>query len=73
MSDIFKFLLNKLSKKRAILEFFHFAKDSFFVNMKKDYGNKVSSFGLFTSKVFAESFKWGLTNLFNGIDKMMNE
>ena len=41
--------------------------------MKKNYSNKVSNFGLFTSKSFAKGFKWGMNNLFNGIDKMVNE
>lgn len=47
--------------------------ENYIVNMKKDYSNKVSNFGLFTSKTFAEGFKWGMNNLFNGIDKMVNE
>lgn len=47
--------------------------ENYVVNMKKNYGNKISSFGLFTSKTFAEGFKWGMNNLFNGIDKMVNE
>lgn len=47
--------------------------ENYVVNMKKDYDNKVSSFGLFTSKTIANGFKWGMTNIFNGIDKMMNE
>ena len=47
--------------------------ENYVVNIKKDYSNKVSSFGLFTSKTFGEGVKWSLTNIFNGIDKMMNE
>ena len=47
--------------------------ENYVVNMKKNYGNKISSFGLFTSKIFAEGFKWGMNSLFNGIDKMVNE
>lgn len=47
--------------------------ENYVVNMKKDYDNKVSSFGLFTSKTIANGFKWVMTNIFNGIDKMMNE
>lgn len=47
--------------------------ENYVINMKKDYGNKVSSFGLFTSRVFAKGFKWTIANLFNGIDKVMNE
>ena len=42
------------------------------VNLKKDYGNKISSFGLFTSKVFSESFKWSMSNIFSAIDRAMN-
>ncbi len=47
--------------------------ENYVINMKKNYDNKVSSFGLFTSKAFAKGFKWGITNIFNGIDKMMND
>ena len=41
--------------------------------MKKDYGNKVSSFGLFTSKIFAKYFKKSMNVVFGGIDKMVND
>ena len=47
--------------------------ENYVVNMKKNYSNKVSNFGLFTSKSFAKGFKWGMNNLFDGIDKMVNE
>ncbi len=47
--------------------------ENYVVNIKKNYDNKISSFGLFTSKAFANGFKWGMTNFFNGIDKMMND
>lgn len=47
--------------------------ENYVVNMKKNYSNNVSNFGLFTSKSFAKGFKWGMNNLFNGIDKMVNE
>lgn len=47
--------------------------ENYVVNIRKDYSNKVSSFGLFTSKVFSESFKWGMTGFFNAIDRVMNE
>lgn len=47
--------------------------ENYVVDIKKDYGNKISSFGLFTSKTFAKGFKWGINNLFNGIDKMVND
>lgn len=47
--------------------------ENYVVNIKKNYDNKISSFGLYTSKALAEGFKWGMTGLFNGIDKMVNE
>ena len=46
--------------------------ENYVVNLKKDYGNKISSFGLFTSKVFSESFKWSMSNIFSAIDRAMN-
>lgn len=47
--------------------------ENYVVNLKKDYGNKVSSFGLFTSKVMAKTFKWTMTNVFEKVDKMVSE
>ncbi len=47
--------------------------ENYVSNIKKNYDNKVSNFGLFTSKVFADGFKWTMNGIFNGIDKMMNE
>ncbi len=47
--------------------------ENYVVNIKKDYGNKISSFGLFTSKTFAEYFKKAMNGIFNGIDKMVND
>ncbi len=47
--------------------------ENYVVNVKKDYGNKISSFGLFTSKTFAKYFKIGMNGIFGGIDKMVNE
>ena len=47
--------------------------ENYVVNMKKNYDNKVSSFGLFTSKVFAKYFKKSMNAIFGGIDKMVNE
>ena len=47
--------------------------NNYVVNLRKNYNNKISSFGLFTSKVFAKSFKWGMNSVFNVIDKMMDE
>lgn len=46
--------------------------ENYVVNLRKDYNNRVSSFGLFTSKIFAKTFKWGMNGIFNGIDKMMD-
>ncbi len=47
--------------------------ENYVVNIKKDYDNKVSSFGLFTSKTFAKYFKIGMNGIFGGIDKVVNE
>ncbi|MEE0699764.1 MAG: hypothetical protein U0M66_04180 [Bacilli bacterium] len=47
--------------------------ENYVVNMKKDYGNVVSNFGLFTSQTISKYFKKGLTSVFGGIDKMVNE
>lgn len=47
--------------------------ENYVVNIKKNYNNKVSQFGLFTSKTFAQGFKWGINNIFESIDKVMNE
>lgn len=47
--------------------------ENYVVDIKKDYNNKISSFGLITSKGLAQGFKWVMNNLFNGIDKMVNE
>ena len=41
-------------------------------NVKKDYSNIVSDFGLFTSNAFAKYFKKGMNKLFGGVDKMVN-
>ena len=47
--------------------------ENYIVNIKKDYSNKISNFGLNTSKFLAKSFKWSINKLFSGIDKMVNE
>lgn len=47
--------------------------ENYVVNVKKDYSNKVSSFGLFTSKIFAKYFKIGLEKMFGGIDAAVNQ
>ncbi len=47
--------------------------ENYVVNLKKDYGNKVSSFGLFTSKAFASGFKWTMNKIFGGINNVVNE
>ena len=46
--------------------------ENYMVEIKKDYSNNISKFGLFTSKTFAKYFKKGLTSIFSGIDKMVN-
>ena len=46
--------------------------ENYVVNLKKDYSNKISDFGLFTSKTFAKYFKKGIVGIFSGIDKMVN-
>lgn len=47
--------------------------ENYVVNLKKDYSNVISNFGLFTSKTFAKYFEKGLTAIFGGIDKMVNQ
>lgn len=47
--------------------------ENYIVNIKKDYSNKISGFGLFTSKIFAKYFKKGMNGIFGGVDKMVNE
>lgn len=47
--------------------------ENYVVNMKKNYENKLSTFGLFTSKFIAKYFKKGINGIFGGIDKVMNE
>ena len=37
--------------------------ENYVVNIKKNYDNKISSFGLYTSKALAEGFKWGMNGL----------
>ena len=46
--------------------------ENYIVNMKKNYSNKISTFGLYTSDTFAKGFKWLITSVFGGIDKMVN-
>lgn len=46
--------------------------ENYMVEIKKDYSNNISKFGLFTSKTFSKYFKKGLTSIFSGIDKMVN-
>ncbi|MEG2351384.1 MAG: hypothetical protein RSA10_02815 [Bacilli bacterium] len=47
--------------------------ENYVVNIKKDYSNNVSNFGLFTSEKIAKYFKKGLTTMFKAVDKMVNE
>ena len=47
--------------------------NNYLVEDKKDYSNKVSRFGLASSNFIAKYFKSGLTKIFNGVDKLVNE
>lgn len=47
--------------------------ENYVVNMKKDYSNVISDFGLYTSKTFAKYFKKGLNSIFGGMDKVVND
>lgn len=47
--------------------------ENYVVDIKKDYNNKISSFGLFTSKTFAKYFKNFMNAVFGGIDKIVSE
>lgn len=47
--------------------------ENYVVNIRKDYRNKVSSFGLYSSSFFAKYFKIGLEKVFGGIDSAVNE
>lgn len=46
--------------------------ENYVINIKKDYGNNVSDFGLYTSKTFAKYFKIAMEKMFGGIDKAVN-
>lgn len=45
--------------------------NNYVVNIKKDYSNKLSSFGLYTSKKFAKYFKKGINGIFSGLDDVI--
>lgn len=47
--------------------------NNYVVNIKKDYNNKVSSFGLYTSKAIAKYFKKGINGIFSGLDSVIEE
>ena len=47
--------------------------ENYVVNVRKDYSNNVSNFGLYTSKLFADGFKWFMTTVFESIDKAISE
>ncbi len=47
--------------------------EDYVVNLKKDYSNPVSNFGLYTSKVFAKYFKKGMNRLFSDVSKSVSE
>ena len=38
----------------------------------KNYSNRFSSFGLFTSKLMGDTFKWSINGIFEKFDKMVN-
>lgn len=46
--------------------------NNYIVEIDKNYNNRISDFGLITSKVIATTFKWSMNKLFSGIDKMMD-
>lgn len=47
--------------------------ENYVVNMQKNYDNKLSRFGRYTSKFMGNTFKWGMTKTFKVIDKMMED
>lgn len=47
--------------------------ENYMVNIKKDYSNVISDFGLYTSKTFAKYFKKGMNKVFNGANNMVSE
>ena len=47
--------------------------ENYVVDLKKDYGNNVSQFGLYTSKTFAKYFKKAMNSIFGEVDKMVKD
>jgi len=47
--------------------------ENYVINMKKNYANRISRFGLYTSKLMGKTFKWGITKTFEVVDKMMDD
>ena len=47
--------------------------ENYVVNMQKNYDNRISKFGKFTSKIFGKTFKWGMTKTFEAVDKVMED
>ena len=47
--------------------------ENYVVDVKKDFSNNVSSFGLYTSNTFAKYFKWSMNKLFGEVNKAVNE
>ncbi len=47
--------------------------ENYMIEEKKDYSNKISDFGLYTSNFFAKYFKKGINLVFSNIDKAVNE
>ena len=69
----FSFLVLYFAQAGGYYEDLNNKKSSLTEEKVKQFEKDVSNFGLFTSKSFAKGFKWGMNNLFNGIDKMVNE
>ncbi len=47
--------------------------ENYVVNVKRNYDNKYSKFGRYTSKILGNTFKWGINKTFSVIDKMVED
>lgn len=47
--------------------------ENYMVNLKKDYSNNISDFGLITSKTVSKYFKMGMNKLFKDIGNSIDE
>lgn len=47
--------------------------NDYLIENKKNYSNKISRFGLYTSEVIGKYFKKGINGIFSNIDKMMDD